>query len=568
MKADDLLGLCVGRICVLVLLCGMFHTGFTARSRSRTHAASKGCEFPSKWAGTWFQKGVHPPIKLAKDVFSLKGKCLDSDGHMFYIEDTKEKCKRCVAIYEKHPNVLQYRETFCDGYRFLRDACSILTADAPLYSLFRVDAKPVSCELHGPFTFTYSRGHGECEYPMSTIDSCTDDSHLLFRFQACADVLGTESSVEELTCTAVWKEGSAHYLVGKISTRKSYKQSFTDENAYRCFVFDYADRGVIQMSQSADATCDGLVSPWEGSRTMKLSKSKHPTSACQFPSWVTSNHKWHTLDGRTTYTFKVPQNNSFKVSSPHQEDTKFICIEYPATLPPSNSSSTVLAYSTSGCKNGYICMKFHKRDNHIIEIQYGELARSAHEACYSLSSSTSNQDYVTLVGRTVPTSGCPQLVETNEVRVHVVKPFSASFRPALCPDNAVKIAGCRSSLRDSLEFLISCATYTDVKSFHCHGSWEEDGKSYLVTGLRNTGYKYCFVYWTKDKGTHLAGVHDTCRRSLDHAVTEHVAFNISSTGVCDSNLISSSQSSTPHHLLSSVVIPLLMTTLVFCLAIR
>lgn len=27
------------------------------------------------------------------------------------------------------------------------------------------------------------------------------------------------------------------------------------------------------MSQSADATCDGLVSPWEGSRTMRLSKS-------------------------------------------------------------------------------------------------------------------------------------------------------------------------------------------------------------------------------------------------------------------------------------------------------
>ncbi|GBN76014.1 hypothetical protein AVEN_127082-1, partial [Araneus ventricosus] len=162
---------------------------------------------------------------------------------------------------------------YCDGYNSLNQACSRLNADAPLYSLFRVDAKPVFCELKGPYTFTYSRGHGECQYPLSTIDSCTDDSHLLFRFQACADVLGTESSVEELTCTAVWKEGSAHYLVGKISTRKSYKQSFTDENAYRCFVFDYlSDKTVIQMSQSADATCDGLVSPWEGSRTMRLTR--------------------------------------------------------------------------------------------------------------------------------------------------------------------------------------------------------------------------------------------------------------------------------------------------------
>lgn len=38
MRVTDLLfGLCVGRICVFVFLFGMFHTGFAARSRSRTH---------------------------------------------------------------------------------------------------------------------------------------------------------------------------------------------------------------------------------------------------------------------------------------------------------------------------------------------------------------------------------------------------------------------------------------------------------------------------------------------------------------------------------------------------
>ncbi|GFW81071.1 uncharacterized protein TNCV_4804391 [Trichonephila clavipes] len=140
--------------------------------------------------------------------------------------------------------------------------------------LFAVDAKPVPCQLRGPFTFTYNRGHGECVYPLSNIDTCTDDSRLLFRFQACADVLGTESSVEELSCLAVWKEGSAHYLVGKMSNEKHHNLPFTDDNSYRCFVFDYLpEKGSIQMSQSADATCDGLVSPWEGSRTMKLVKT-------------------------------------------------------------------------------------------------------------------------------------------------------------------------------------------------------------------------------------------------------------------------------------------------------
>ncbi|GFV90076.1 uncharacterized protein TNCV_4377921 [Trichonephila clavipes] len=94
------------------------------------------------------------------------------------------------------------------------------------------------------------------------------------------------------------------------------------------------------------------------------------------------------------------------------------------------------------------------------------------------------------LARTVPVSGCPQLIETNEIRVQVVKGASSSFKPEMCGDHMVKIAGCRSY--DSLEFLITCASYTDVKSFACHGSWEEDGRNYLITGLRNTGYKYCF----------------------------------------------------------------------------
>ena len=56
-----------------------------------------------------------------------------------------------------------------------------------------VDAKPIPCPFQGPFKFTYNRGQGECSYPQSTIDTCTDDSHLQFRFQACHDVPGTES---------------------------------------------------------------------------------------------------------------------------------------------------------------------------------------------------------------------------------------------------------------------------------------------------------------------------------------------------------------------------------------
>ena len=56
----------------------------------------------------------------------------------------------------------------------------------------------MACPFAGPFKFTYSRSHGECREPMSSIDSCTEDSRLLFRFQACADVVGSESRGESL----------------------------------------------------------------------------------------------------------------------------------------------------------------------------------------------------------------------------------------------------------------------------------------------------------------------------------------------------------------------------------
>ena len=59
-----------------------------------------------------------------------------------------------------------------------------------------MNTPPVSCPFSGSFKFSYRRGHGECREPLSSIDSCIEDSRLLFRFQACADIAGSESRGE------------------------------------------------------------------------------------------------------------------------------------------------------------------------------------------------------------------------------------------------------------------------------------------------------------------------------------------------------------------------------------
>ncbi|GIY41873.1 uncharacterized protein CEXT_636151, partial [Caerostris extrusa] len=107
-----------------------------------------------------------------------------------------EKCYRCVVLHEKHINVLQYKESHCSStlhHQGLETLCAEINGDALLYSMFRFNTPAVPCPFKGSFVFNYSRGHGECANPPSTVDSCTDDSHLLLRFQACADVIGSES---------------------------------------------------------------------------------------------------------------------------------------------------------------------------------------------------------------------------------------------------------------------------------------------------------------------------------------------------------------------------------------
>ena len=74
-------------------------------------------------------------------------------------------------------------------------------------------------------------------------------------------------------CLATWKDGSTRYLVGKLY----HKMATSDEDRYRCFVYDqhhqHNHHQVYQVAQSGDATCNGLPSALEGSRTMKLTTS-------------------------------------------------------------------------------------------------------------------------------------------------------------------------------------------------------------------------------------------------------------------------------------------------------
>ena len=66
--------------------------------------------------------------------------------------------------------------------------------------MFRVNYRPIACPLRGPFSFSYSRGHmlqQECHQPDSRLERCIHGYRMLFRYQACVDVMASAEETGE-----------------------------------------------------------------------------------------------------------------------------------------------------------------------------------------------------------------------------------------------------------------------------------------------------------------------------------------------------------------------------------
>nr|CAD7263704.1 unnamed protein product [Timema shepardi] len=233
--------------------------------------SSDNCQLPADLSGLWFQNRVENLIVINTTHIETKGECVQSDGsEKFIFEDNPETCPF------KSP----------------------------------------------PFTFSYNRGSGECRSPISTIDSCTDDSRLLFRYQACPDIQGTESTVEELLCLASWKDGNDRFLVGKVY----HKMATTDEQRYRCFAYKEIDGSLAyQVAQSGESTCTNGLSATEGSRTMTFYRGKVvlvPEEACNETNFNAITLPYTTLITASLHSRKCPYLGRYTVSGQKIDGTR------------------------------------------------------------------------------------------------------------------------------------------------------------------------------------------------------------------------------------------------------
>nr|XP_029723491.1 uncharacterized protein LOC109416067 isoform X2 [Aedes albopictus] len=365
-----------------------------------------GCTFPKRWEGRWFQSGVQQEITIEGSTLSTRGRCIASDGDKFLLVNEKG-CHRCVVIYQKHLNTLQYKESMgCKGRETLHYLCEQIPGDALLYSMFKINPEPIKCPLAGSFTFTYNRGHGECRSPISKMDMCTEDSRLLLNFQACPDVAGTESTVEELTCLAGWKDGNSRYLVGLVS----HHHAISNEDRYRCFVYaKISGSGApnadaeYKLAQSGDATCNGLDSAEVGSRIMSLKRAPM-TERCDFPAWFKGPRHWHALMGNANFIFHASDGSLHIVKPSGYMEARALCEQINKQTA---TEMMAVVHHTTGCTSGYMCVMFYRRDTHVAELQMGTPAARLEDACTTENFDVHRTPFVTLLANNPETQICP-----------------------------------------------------------------------------------------------------------------------------------------------------------------
>ncbi|ODM98146.1 hypothetical protein Ocin01_08532 [Orchesella cincta] len=398
-------------------------------------------------------------------------------------------------------------------------------------------------------------------------------------------------TAEELQCLAQWKEGSHHYLVGKLTRERTMIAS--NEESYRCFIFEKTKtgHGGYTVAMSGDATCTGIASSTEGARTLTFTKVDKGEGKCAFPAWVASHH-WHTLDGKMSAkmhhknsTMHITEDNrrnssghyslsgagisglphgasgsagilggigavgvvagtnagtsgglfSTSSSSLFTGGTRIVCQSRVDIV--EGRHVAIVAKHTQGCKSEEICMHIYQRAKHVTEIQMLRKSDQMSEdfECGKASALGPTLPYVTLVNPEAKSNRCPNL---GRYMASGVSTDGRVVRDSCGPMGQggfhSLIVGCGD--RATMEFHSKCANHNPISSYECHGSWEENGTGFLIASSLSrsstSARRYCFNYQETDEGLRVFSSSESCRRNVSPGIEGVWAFNLTIDGQC------------------------------------
>jgi len=328
-----------------------------------------------------------------------------------------EDCYSCLVIHPTHTNIIHYKQTLSclpSPSAGLASMCRTIPGDAPLFTLFRVDASSIRCPIQGPKYFSYNFGRGLCQSPMSSLESCTMDTRISLKYQACPTVPGTEMKDMQFECLASWREGRNNFLVVKMEHGHISK----DEERFRCILWetdgarippdpygfvpdnqvrsvhprdnDTDDEVTTFMSLSGDASCNGLYSSKEG-QTLVLRPVSND-ELCSLPGWVRSGREWQSLDTKLRLEITLDQGSNMARMSVLRGESKIAGTRYYKTVETSvmvchsvkrvkEALVRLVMHETRGCTTGYICTEMIKLDDTVMELRMGQMSITKEYAC-------------------------------------------------------------------------------------------------------------------------------------------------------------------------------------------
>jgi len=558
------------------------------------------CELSRDWMGHWFHSGFNEPLVISNDGISKKGRCVQRSKNMFLMEesDPDYKCYRCMVIYEKHVNVLQYKESYCEektGFDSMASLCNTIAGDAPLFTMFRKDGELVKCPFRGPHSFSYSKGDSGqvCKYPASFMDTCSDNQRLKLRYQACLDVEGSEIATEEMACLGTWKEGSSRYLVSMLN----HSHVYTDEARYRCFVFQRQHSNepgssvTYKMAQSLFASCLGLWNVNEGHKTFTMTKLDSDKEKCTFPHFMHNHHDWHSVDGLISLHVNkrghsMRLRNHTRLASIYDDgylESHATCHKVEAGGGQRSKMTRIVVHVKAGCDSGYVCLVFTHQDKHVIEMRYGDKSINPKEACMNYYFDPINSPIVTLVSEGHNTRPCPfsgRYTLTASSAAVIGGPLGSSMTALIggqlnC-QRAVMHAGCLSASDDLIvESVCSRNLEDNVRTqWSCHGQWTSKTRRQMlvlstpnrvggtgVSGVKGAPNYVCLSYTEREGILSASASSNSCQFDDGGVLTDSGQFNITSSGPCLQALTGKGMpTSTPVHwpLMTSSVLAILL----------
>lgn len=323
------------------------------------------CNMPTAWHGLWYQRGMNSLLEITIDHIQTKGRCQDVlPVQQYYLfNDRINRCTRCLLFIDRHPNLLQYRESECNDADELSSVTlcpNMIAPDAPLYTLYRNNSKSQLCPIQAPFLLTNLIKDGiKCPQSSSSssyISECANDHQFRLHLSPCLSFHQTFDL--QLTCMATWIEGFNTYFVTRIHSKY---------NHYACFYFNTKQKDLsstFSLSMATDDSCRSLNSK-QLTTVMTLSSKNgrintiDTNNSCTFPNDI-QQYQWYSLN-RTIQMLINNENIELINLKTNEKYQRFHCLQ---TI----DSTNYRIRTFTNCNVKDQCLRLIRRADNVLEL--------------------------------------------------------------------------------------------------------------------------------------------------------------------------------------------------------